>query len=319
MSDAPEWSDQTASSRLILPTVLAEQPLSPSVIASGSVGWHGIAVEQDHLSANAIEFLTLPSHLITLNLGRSGRLAQVWDGRSYEALMVPGSVTFTPAGQTVRLSWQHQAEVARIYLDPQWIDRVAQVSGRDPSRLELVRRFGQVDLQMQSLGRLLLAEARLAGLAEPLYVESLANLLTIHLLRYYSATAQDLPEATGRWSASRLAQSLDYLHEHLAQRLTVADLASSANLSSAHFSRLFYQELGVTPHQYIIRRRLELARQLLETGNRSVAEVAQQVGFADQGHLTRHFKRWLGVTPSAVLRESRNSPEDGTNLQVSEN
>jgi len=71
------------------------------------------------------------------------------------------------------------------------------------------------------------------------------------------------------------------------------------HLSPFHLARLFKQVLGVSPHQYLIQVRVNSARSLLSAGSgeRSLAEIAAAVGFADQSHLTRHFKRITGITP----------------------
>jgi AraC family transcriptional regulator len=76
------------------------------------------------------------------------------------------------------------------------------------------------------------------------------------------------------------------------------------HLSPFHLARLFKQRLGVSPHRYLVQVRVDNARWLLSAGSgaRSLAEIASAVGFADQSHLTRHFKRVTGMTPSQMRR-----------------
>ncbi|MGG6288195.1 helix-turn-helix transcriptional regulator, partial [Leptolyngbya sp. AN03gr2] len=64
---------------------------------------------------------------------------------------------------------------------------------------------------------------------------------------------------------------------------------------------LVKQSTGLTPHQYVIQRRIERAKQLLRAGNLTIAQIALQVGFAHQSHLNRHFKKWVGVTPKVFV------------------
>jgi AraC family transcriptional regulator len=89
------------------------------------------------------------------------------------------------------------------------------------------------------------------------------------------------------------------MHENYARELSLTDIAGAVHLSSFHLARLFKQSLGVSPHQYLIQLRVNSARWLLSAGSgeRSLAEVASAVGFADQSHLARHFKRVTGLTP----------------------
>jgi AraC family transcriptional regulator len=83
-------------------------------------------------------------------------------------------------------------------------------------------------------------------------------------------------------------------------------MAAVARLSVYHFARQFRAATGLPPHQYVIARRVERARQLLEAGTHlSLAEVAAHVGFSDQSQLGHHFKRLLGVTPGQLRRSAR--------------
>lgn len=77
-------------------------------------------------------------------------------------------------------------------------------------------------------------------------------------------------------------------------------------MSPNYFSRLFKETTGITPHQYVIRCRVEEAQDLLRQGKLSIAEIATQVGFVDQSHLNRHFKRLVGVTPKTFLKQFNN-------------
>ena len=99
-------------------------------------------------------------------------------------------------------------------------------------------------------------------------------------------------------SARRLKAVLGFIREHLHAALTLRDLAAVAHLSPYHFARRFKESTGLSPHQYVIARRIEWAKELLRgEEDLSLAQVAVRVGFWDQGHFTRHFKRLVGVTP----------------------
>jgi AraC-like DNA-binding protein len=109
--------------------------------------------------------------------------------------------------------------------------------------------------------------------------------------------AHDEPPAVRR--DRTLAHRLrDLLDSRLVSGLALADAASVLGASETHLVRCFTREFGIAPHQYLTGRRLDRARRLLLHG-RTAAETAHEVGFYDQAHLTRHFKRLLGVTPGA--------------------
>ena len=80
-------------------------------------------------------------------------------------------------------------------------------------------------------------------------------------------------------------------------------------MSPYYFSRLFKEATGKSPHQFVIEARVRKAKDLLETGKISISEAAFEVGFVDQSHLTRHFKRVLGQPPKALLRWQESKPD----------
>jgi AraC family transcriptional regulator len=90
----------------------------------------------------------------------------------------------------------------------------------------------------------------------------------------------------------------DYVEAHLDEDLSLTALADIACLSPYHFSRSFKQAAGVGPQRYVIQRRIERAKRLLRQTHQPLALIAQETGFADQSHLTRTFRREVGVTPS---------------------
>lgn len=90
----------------------------------------------------------------------------------------------------------------------------------------------------------------------------------------------------------------DYCHAHLAQKITLDELAALCSMERFHFLKLFKQTVGMTPHAWLVRLRLERAASILHRTSRSIADVAQDVGFYDQSHFNRAFRRAFGVAPS---------------------
>jgi AraC family transcriptional regulator len=99
----------------------------------------------------------------------------------------------------------------------------------------------------------------------------------------------------------KLQQVIDYLMAHLDRNLSLADLAKLIQMSPFHFARSFKESTGLAPHQFVIRARVERAKELLLYSSLDIAAIAVEVGFANQSHLTRCFKRILGVTPRTVM------------------
>jgi AraC-like DNA-binding protein len=121
-------------------------------------------------------------------------------------------------------------------------------------------------------------------------------------MRYDGAERQDPSQALLAWQM-RLVES--YIEEHLDQQILVANLSELIHLSEAHFSRAFRLAYGVPPHAYIVRRRLELAAQLMLAGREPLSEIALRCGFHDQAHLSKQFRQLTGETPAAWRRLRR--------------
>jgi AraC family transcriptional regulator len=103
-----------------------------------------------------------------------------------------------------------------------------------------------------------------------------------------------------RWQSRRV---LDYIQEHLGTPIRVSDLSALLHLTEAHFSRLFKRTFGVSPHAYVLRRRIELASRLMIESTTPLSEIALKCGFTDQAHLSKSFRQQTGTTPAAWRRE----------------
>jgi AraC family transcriptional regulator len=103
-------------------------------------------------------------------------------------------------------------------------------------------------------------------------------------------------------SRRALNRACSYIAENLGERFTLDDLARQAGVSRFHFARLFRVSTGDSPMAYLLKSRIERAKQMLLQDDRPVCEIAAVLGFCDQSHLTRTFRRLTGVTPREFAR-----------------
>ncbi|WP_437761558.1 helix-turn-helix transcriptional regulator [Sorangium sp. So ce281] len=109
----------------------------------------------------------------------------------------------------------------------------------------------------------------------------------------------------GHDALRNLCRARDLLSEVRESRLSIEDVAREVAISPYHFIRQFEAVFGVTPHQYRIRRRLDLAKQLLAAGHHSVTDVCMEIGFSSLGSFSALFAQRIGVPPSAYRRRVR--------------
>ena len=150
------------------------------------------------------------------------------------------------------------------------------------------------------------SELSAGGAGGPLAAESLANVLAVHLIRHVLAPRRLERGRDGALPRGRLRAVVEYIEEHLDAGPSLDQLAAVARLSAYHFARQFKTATGLPPHQFVIMRRVERAKHLLQarTGL-SLAEVAAHAGFSDQSQFSRQFKRVTGVTPGQFRRSAR--------------
>ncbi len=120
---------------------------------------------------------------------------------------------------------------------------------------------------------------------------------------YVGATLAPI-EVVGGLPPRRLQRVLEHVKENLEKDLSVAEMAQVVGMSQYYFSKLFKMSTGTTPHQYVMRQRVERAQELLRDGNTALVEVATHVGFETQSHFTSVFRRLVGITPKK-FREMR--------------
>jgi AraC family transcriptional regulator len=102
---------------------------------------------------------------------------------------------------------------------------------------------------------------------------------------------------------AKLGAILDYIEGHLGDSPTLEQMADFVRLSPTYFASQFKRATGLPPHQYVIQRRVERAKQQLQSDrDTSIAEIALELGFSDQSQLSNHFKRLVGVTPRNFRR-----------------
>lgn len=246
-------------------------------------------------------------HTICLSLAsRPVRFLQIKAGKTHQGLYGKGDISITPAEMPFFGRWQGDDHYLQIRIAAQFIQQVAQEAlEMNADQIELLSEFRVRDPQIESIGLLLLSELQQNNLGSQLYIESLANILAVHLLRQYGVTHPERPLYNGRLPHHQLTQVLDYINDQLDQPIRLTDLANLLNISQFHFSHLFKQTLGISPHQYLLQQRIERAKQLLKQTNQSILEIALQCGFNSHSHLGQQFRQITGVTPK-VYRNNRN-------------
>ena len=276
--------------------------------ASDRLGWVGLEAAR-YRAAPAWEYNppALTHHRLVLSTRPPEELDLRYEGVKRHVPAPAGSIFVVPAGSPGRVRWSGCYDWLHIFLEPGLVERVAaEAFDLDPARLTVPPLDGLDLPDLRAATLAVDAEMIAGGAGGPLAAESLANVLTVHLLRQVLAPRRPGRGRDGVLPRGRLRAVVEYIEEHLDAGLTLEQMAAVAHLSTYHFARQFKAATGLPPHQYVIMRRVERAKQLLQTGGDfSLAEVAVHAGFSDQSQFSHHFKRLVGVTPGQFRMPAR--------------
>ena len=183
-----------------------------------------------------------------------------------------------------------------------------------------VRRVGQLDCQfgtgfhdgiVHHIGASLLQGLRRPSEANQLFIDHMMLALTAHVALAYGGLHITEP-ARGGLAPWQVKLACERLASDLSGKLTLQEIAAEFDLSVSYFSRAFRTSVGLPPHQWLLRQRVSVAKQLMAVRDLSLAEIAISAGFANQSHFTRAFSTLVGVSPGLWRREALGTPESET-------
>lgn len=220
------------------------------------------------------------------------------DGKHHSAPSIKPGATFLFDLSSDPISHIYQPfDVLRFYISRASLDEIAYREGLGQATNLVSSTLGMHDNTMHGLAMALLDRIELEHERSTLYVDHIALAFCTHVTEAYGHSHGPDKAVPGQLSPWQLRRTIDFIAAHLDGDPTIAQLAEQCGLSSGYFARAFRRTTGVTPHQWLIRKRIERAQELLLRGRIELAEVAIVCGFVDQSHLTRVFAKFTGISP----------------------
>jgi AraC family transcriptional regulator len=293
--------------------ILAPVVLGPSTLigSSAPIQLPGLLLEKHAcIPGERAEGKSLDRPVLVMLCSQFWRGEHKKSGSLIEVTKKLGALTVVPKGPVPMTRSLQKSDILYCAFDESFLATVRnELDGRLPSPLE--SRAGLHDRAAAQILNLLFAEAESGGSSGALYAESLVHALAVQFLFLGDRSSSpgslgdrsSSPGRTATLSHRKLSQIQEFIESHLDTDLTLLELAAESGFSRSHFLRVFHATTGLTPHLYVLKRRIECARQLLEQRDLSIAEIAYRCGFANQAHLTLAFRKECGVTPGEYRRE----------------
>lgn len=218
------------------------------------------------------------------------------EGRTQRAVNPPGTIYLLPKGTRDRLAWRGRSDRILVTLEPRLLTGALEQTAHLDD-LELQTHWQLEDRHLLSLILALRADLEDGSPAGALFGESLGTAMAVYLARRYGAI-RARPTRRGGLPGYRLRRVRDYVASNLDKDLRLADLAALSGTSPHYFAELFRQSMGMSPHRFVLVRRIARAKELLRNEALSVFDVAVQTGFTSPSHFTKVFRRVAGPTPS---------------------
>ena len=285
---------------------LKKYPTSALLKSSAGLGWSTISAELRSHGVSETPVI-VPQHVeLCLAVERTGA------GQYQETKPTTGAIWLSPIGvgdNEITIT-APLPKTMHLYLPTTLFRRLSDDFNLPGAPAHSIRYVAGVrDEVIYQIGLSMLSEMTSETAAGRMFVETGSLALAARLVhRYCDSGSCTLPApASHPLKHVRLRRVLDYISAHLAAEITLADLARVAGLSTFHFARTFTLAIGVSPHRYVSRRRLENAMAEIAADRLPLAQIALNARFSSQASFTRAFRRATGMTPAEYGRRRRGS------------
>jgi AraC family transcriptional regulator len=249
------------------------------------------------LPAGDVQPLPTVYHHIVMHIGGPAATRRSLDGATQQRMQLPGDFDVIPAGMAGRWRNEQAVELLLIEIDPEF---VAKLGDGDIAPAPFLPTLKLRDQQLHHLALALMAEHRSAMPTGRLYVESLMTALLLRLISLRNEAARTWDQSRDKLSVIQQHMLAEFIESNISSDLSLSELASIVGYGVSRFKTLFKNSFGCTPHVYVLSRRIERAKALIDVGGLSLSQIALESGFSHQSHMAVAFRKSLGVSPGQL-------------------
>lgn len=277
-------------------------PAGSVLLSSVHSGWRGIIVEWHRMQPQEMPEHYLVGHRLIVGTNKQP-IPFGWkdDDRRREGILKPGGFNFQTDGDVNAPRWPQTFEFMAFALDPNFVRDI--VGDHLPAnRIEFAVQRCASDPVITRYAEAFRSELAADAPNGALYADTLIVGFALHLLSSYAVARPRIPVPRGKLNSFQLRAVVDFILSNLNEDVSLSALAERANVSAFHFARQFRATIGLSPHQFVLRQRIQKSLNLIKAGKLSLAQIAIESGFHDQAHFTHVFRKVLGRTPGELSR-----------------
>ncbi len=249
-----------------------------------------------------------PAYLLDLRVGKGSSLHTA--GRPVEVIPYPRSTrALTDLVVHPVASGLDEPESVDVLLPRQPFDEIADRHGAERIRDLNLRPGAAANDPVMIHLRACLSQALSRETPNMALVNHIASAVSARIAERFGGLNAPAPHDSGGLAPRQLRLARDTFDSHLDGTIPLADVARRCGLSLSHFSRAFTRSTGLPPHRWLMRRRIEVAKEMLHDGSSTLVEIALSCGFSDQSHFSRAFVRQVGLTPGRWRIDRNVAPE----------
>ena len=265
---------------------------------SAGLGWESLYFEhRDESTFETIEHV-IQDHYLMVKLNPLSKAERMIDGVMRSEIQRRGSTVYVPSGCPHRV--RYASELGRLHLmtlSPSIVDTVASEMG--VGNVGAAPRFAnEEDRFVLEMAEAIDAELAAGNPHGKLFAETFARTLAAHIVTRYRSPSKTA--AKGHTLGEHKLRGLDrFIEANIASPISLTELANQTGLSEYYFCRCFKLATGLSPYQYVLKKRMEFACRCLQRDDLSIQDVAFASGFGDPVQFSKQFRRAYGCTPSA--------------------